>query len=119
VLNRLYDLMWVYHNLFQPVMRVQEKVTLSDPGQRTRIRRHYDQARTPFDRLCATGALAPEQQRQLAELRDATNPRQLLADIQRTREELFALPCAAPGETQDVYQTLSHPLSKERPTMPR
>jgi hypothetical protein len=53
-INRLYDKLWVYYNLFQPVMRLAEKIAI--PGaddQPTRIKRRYDQARTPFDRLCA------------------------------------------------------------------
>ena len=104
--NQLYDKMRLYHNLFQPVMRVQEKVVVSEPGQPTRIQRHYDDARTPFDRLCDLGALSPESCVQLATLREQTNPRQLLAEIQEQIDHIFSLPGAAPGETQDVYQTL-------------
>ncbi len=106
--NELYDLMWCYHNLFQPVMRVIEKKIVSGPGERTRIRRRYDDARTPFDRLRATQALSPEQLARLTALRDRTNPRLLLAQIEDQLAHIFSLPCVQPEESQNVYDTLSH-----------
>jgi hypothetical protein len=106
--NDLYDLMWCYHNLFQPVMRVSEKTIVSGPGERTRVRRRYDDARTPFDRLCAAQALSPQQLARLTALRERTNPRQLLAEIEAQLEYIFSLPCAQPDESQNVYDTLSH-----------
>lgn len=106
--NELYDLMGCYHNLFQPVMRVIEKKIVSGPGERTRIRRRYDDARTPFDRLRATQALSPEQLARLTALRDRTNPRLLLAQIEDQLSRIFSLPCAQPDQSQNVYDTLSH-----------
>jgi hypothetical protein len=105
--NQLYDKMWLYHNFFQPVMRVAEKIVVTDEQQRTRIKRRYDQAQTPFDRLCATDLLSPEQRTELETLREQTNPRQLLAEIRASLDFIFSLPNAAPGETQNVYQTLN------------
>jgi hypothetical protein len=43
-------------------------------GQPSHITRRYDQAQTPFDRLCATGALSDAQRQELQALRDRTNP---------------------------------------------
>jgi hypothetical protein len=106
--NKLYDLMWCYHNLFQPVMRVVEKTVIRVPGGRIRIRRRYDDARTPFDRLRATQALSPEQLARLTALRERTNPRLLLAQIEDQLSYVFSLPCAQPDESQNVYDTLSH-----------
>jgi hypothetical protein len=106
-LNELYDLMWLYCNFFQPVMRVAEKVVICEEGQPTRIRRRYDQARTPFDRLCEMGVLAPDVQAQLSALRAQTNPRQLLAQIEAQLDYLFSLPCRTPDQAEVVYDTLS------------
>lgn len=106
-LNELYDLMWLYHNFFQPVMRVAEKTVVVEEGQPTRIRRRYDQARTPFDRLCELQVLEPDLQAQLTALREQTNPRQLLAQIEAQLEYLFSLPCRTPDHTEVVYDTLS------------
>ena len=111
LLNQLYDKMWLYYNFFQPVMRLEEKVVISVEGERgAKIKRRFDKASTPFDRLCATSTLTPEQLAELQSTRDATNPRQLRHDIYALLDQLFALPCAVPEEvSQNVYLTLFHP----------
>ena len=106
-LNRLYDKMWLYYNFFQPVMRLMEKTWIREEGQHARVKRRYDQARPPFDRLCATPAIIQEDQEQLEALRDRTNPRQLRQEIYDAIDHVFSLPGAVPGITEDVYQTLS------------
>jgi transposase InsO family protein len=114
-LNRLYDDMWLYYNLFQPVMRLTEKEVCPGQDGVTRYRRRFDEARTPFDRLADTQALSPEARDQLIALRAHINPRQLRKQIQDQLTHLFALPGAVAGQTEDVYQTLSTPLDlKER-----
>jgi hypothetical protein len=110
-LHLLYDKMWLYYNFFQPVMRLTEKIPAHAERQPTRITRRYDRAQTPFDRLCATTAIAAEERCRFNALRDRTNPRQLRQDIYNLLDHLFALPTASPGNTQDVYQTLSVPLA--------
>jgi hypothetical protein len=105
--NKLYQLLWSYHNLFQPVMRVSDKVVVREDGKRTRIRRKYDAARTPFDRLCASQSLSPEQCARLTALRERTNPRVLLSQIEDQLALIFSLPCAQPDQSQNVYDTLS------------
>ncbi len=111
LLNQLYEQMGHYYNLFQPVMRLTEKTTVADPaGQFVRVKRRFDTARTPFDRLKASGILDPTTQQQLQTLHHSLNPRQLRRDIYALLDQLFALPCAQPGEpSQDVYLTLFHP----------
>jgi len=111
VLNRLYDKMWLYYNCFQPVMHLAEKLVVPVEGQAARVIRRYDHAQTPFDRLCATGAISEADRQRLHALRDQTNPRQLRQDIYDLRDHLFTLPCAVPGSTEDVYQTLLLPLT--------
>lgn len=105
-MNRLYDKMWLYYNFFQPVMRLVEKKPIYEEGQIVRIKRRYDQARTPFDRLCATGVIFQEHQEQLERLRERTNPRLLRQEIYDLIDYIFSLPGAIPGVTEDVYQTL-------------
>ena len=107
-LNELYDKMWLYYNLFQPVMRLQVKEPVSgQDGHPARIKRRYDQARTPFDRLCETDAILEEHREQLQALREQTNPRQLRCEIYERIDHLFALPGAQPEVSEDVRQTLS------------
>ncbi len=109
-LNALYDKMWIYYNLFQPVMRLcsKEYQTLDDGS--LRLRRSFDEARTPYDRLAATPTLSPERKEALCALRSKTNPRQLRREIHVDLHALFALPCAIPGVTEDVLETLSTPI---------
>lgn len=103
LLHQLYEQLWLYHNFFQPVMRLKHKINL--PGQ-LRGKRIYDRAQPPFDRLCAKGVLSAEKQRQLHDLREATNPYQLRRSIDKLITQLFQLPRAKEGVTEDVYQTL-------------
>ena len=107
-LKRIYDKMWLYYNFFQPVMRLAEKTVLWDDSGAVRVRRRHDQARTPFDRLCATSAIAEDKKDQLQALRRRTNPRQLRKEINDLIVQLFALPCARPGVTENVYHTLTY-----------
>jgi hypothetical protein len=110
LLNLFYDQMWLYYNLFQPVMHQVEKQVTPVAGQLARVKRRFDQAQTPFDRLCATDAISEADRQRLNDLRDQTNPRQLRRDIYALREQLFALPPAVPGSSQDVFHTMLCPL---------
>jgi len=106
-LNLLYDQMWLYYNFFQPVMRLQEKIYVpASEGKPSRIKRRYDKARTPFDRLCETDGLLPEHRAQLEALRSHTNPRRLRQAFYDGISQLFRLPAAVEGEPQDVRETL-------------
>jgi hypothetical protein len=109
-LNTLYDKMWLYYNFFQPVMRLVEKRNVYDAQGTLHIRRRFDQARTPFDRLCATGTLTPEVQKRLEQLRKQTNPRRLRQEIYQQLRALLNLPNASAEHSEDVYQTLFAPV---------
>ncbi len=75
-LNTLYDQLWVYYNLFQPVLHLREKETTG-----TRVRRRWDTAQTPLTRLLATEVLPAARRDELAALVAATNPRALRQTI--------------------------------------
>jgi hypothetical protein len=76
-LNALYDQMWVYYNLFQPVLHLVEK---THDGVRTH--RRWDDATTPCARLLATNTLDPAVRERLEQLYADTNPRALRHAIQ-------------------------------------
>jgi hypothetical protein len=105
--NQLYDKMWVYYNLFQPVMRLTEKTWIREGGQTSGVKRRFDQARTPFDRLCATTAIPQERREQLEALRDQTNPRRLRQEIYDLLDYISSLPRALPGVIEEVRLTLA------------
>ena len=116
-INQLYEKMWLYYNFFQPVMRLKEKTTgplLPAEGQPRHIKRRFDQARTPFDRLCETDAISQERKEQLRTLRDQVNPRQLRREIYQLIDQIFLLPNPVPGETEDAYETLSTPITSQK-----
>lgn len=113
-LNNLYDKMWLYYNFFQPVMRLTEKTIVTRNDGTTRVKRRHDQARTPFDRLCATATIWPSDRELLEQLWDQTNPRQLRKEINHTIDDIFRLPNAVPGHTEDVHLTFTtSPLSRK------
>ena len=112
--NQLYDKMWVYYNLFQPVMRLSEKTWIQEEGQPSRVKRRFDKAATPFDRLCAAKAISQKRKEQLEAFRDQTNPRQLRQEIYDLIDYIASLPCALPGVTEDVRQTLMTTLILEQ-----
>jgi hypothetical protein len=105
-LNQLYDRLWLYYNFFQPVLHLTEKIVIRNPDGSTRVKRKYDLAKTPLDRLCATEAILPAHAAQLRAWRDDINPRQLRQEIQEHLDRLWTLPGAQPGIIEDVYQTL-------------
>jgi IS30 family transposase len=107
--NLLFDKLWIYYNLFQPVMRTVEKTLVPVPGQRNKLKRRYDQPRTPFERLCETSALSATRRSQLQALRDQINPIQLREDIYALIDYIFSLPSAEPGKTEDVYELVNLP----------
>lgn len=106
-LNTLYDKMWLYYNLFQPVMHLVGKETIREDGKAVRVKRHYDDARPPFDRVCETDAILPTHCQQLEALRDSINPRHLRQQIYDIIETIFELPGAVPGVAENVHLTLA------------
>jgi len=75
-LNALYERMGLYYNLFQPVLHLVEKT-----AQGTRVRRRWDIAQTPSERLAATPALPLAARATLDALYQTTNPRALRREI--------------------------------------
>jgi hypothetical protein len=84
LLNVLYDKLWLYYNLFQPVMHMVAKDIT-----RGKVHRRHDTPRTPYQRLLSTGILSPRQKQRLASLYAHTNPRTLRMDIYQTLEQLW------------------------------
>jgi hypothetical protein len=90
--NALYERMWLYYNLFQPVMHLKEKTVEGD-----KVRRKWDEAQTPYQRLLATGVLSPEQQERLQTLYEQTNPLRLREEIYRGLAALWDAALAQSG----------------------
>lgn len=103
--NQLYDQMWLYYNFFQPVLHITAKTLVVNDGQRPHVKRRYDTASTPFDRLCRAQGLPTERQQELEQLRQQTNPRRLHQQVHTLLDYVLALPAA--DSPQDVRETLA------------
>ena len=86
-LDNIYDLLWVYNNLFQPVLHLVGKEVVDG-----KLHRKWDQAQTPYQRLLSSGVLSPKQEVRLASLYTGTNPRQLRKAIYQAVEQLWEHP---------------------------
>jgi hypothetical protein len=104
LLNQIYDSLHVYFNLFQPVMRQTSKIYTQG-----RVIRKHEDVRTPFQRVCAMGIMVESTQRELEDLFWATDPFVLRDEINQLIHRLFKLPCAQPGHTEDIFDTLAYP----------
>ena len=85
-LGRVYSSLRLYVNFFQPVMKLKHK---SREG--AKVRKVYDEAKTPYQRVLETGALTPGQRESLERLYRSLSPVRLLGDIEREQQKLWAL----------------------------
>lgn len=86
VLQRLYALLRLQHNFFRPVRKLLSKRRIG-----SRVRKQYDAAQTPYQRLLAAGGLPAEARPVLAAQWAALDPIALARDIQRTLDGLWKL----------------------------
>ena len=84
-LNRLYGLLRLYVNFFQPSLKLQHKTRNG-----ARVHKVYDRAQTPYQRLLTSGAVNGAQQEALAASYARTDPVRLLAQINQTLERLWS-----------------------------
>lgn len=117
--NQLYDHMWLYYNFFQPVLHISTKTMVVNEGQRPHLKRRYDTAATPFDRLCAAQVLGLQDQQTLAQLRQQTNPRRLHRQVHTLLDAVLALPAAdSPQDVHDTLTALAQPMPWPSPCLP-
>jgi len=81
LLNEIYAVARLYRNFFQPVIKLQEKTRVEG-----RIKRVYEKARTPYDRLLTSGQISKQAKRQLRLQYGQLNP----AELRRRLETLQA-----------------------------
>ena len=90
-LQAVHRLLRLHVNFFQPVQKLAERVRVG-----ARVRRVYDRAQTPYQRLCASGVLKPEAREALDRLYHSLNPLQLRRQLDATLERLWALATPTP-----------------------
>jgi len=86
-INELYrHELGLFQNLFMPSVKLEKKERIG-----SRLRRHYEAPRTPFQRVCASPVADPERVAELRRQRETLNPFQLSATIQAKLEKIFRL----------------------------
>lgn len=87
-LNRVYDLLRVWTNFWQPSL----KLIAKERDERTgKTRKTYDAAQTPYRRLLASGVLDAAQQQALASTYAAYGPIELRRQLATAVEQLGRL----------------------------
>jgi len=85
-LGRLYRLVRLFVNFFQPSFKLREKVRIG-----SRVVKRYHPPQTPYARLLTTEVLPEAVRARLRDIADALDPLDLLNRIRRTQEELALL----------------------------
>ena len=92
-LRRLYGLLRLYRNFFQPTLKLKSKERIGG-----KIHRVYEAAKTPYQRLLDSGQMSPAAQKRLRRQYESLNVIELRRDIEGLRNELFDL---VEGKLQD------------------
>ena len=108
-LTRVYQLVRLHVNFFQPVEKL-----LTKSRQGARVQRVYDRARTPYQRLCAAGVLAPDKRQELDRLYQSLNPLKLRRELDAALERLWTLAAPDPRRPQGDTQ-IATPSPKSPP----
>jgi len=85
-LGRVYNLIRLYINFFQPTMKL-----VSKTRHGARVHKVYDTAQTPYQRLIQSGVLSEAKKVELAATYDGLNPVLLLKQINGNLEQLWRL----------------------------
>ena len=85
-LNRVYNLLRLYVNFFQPVMKLKAKTRHG-----AKVHKVYDTARTPYQRLLDSEVLPEAKRQELAATYYGLNPVLLLRQINENLESLWKL----------------------------
>jgi hypothetical protein len=83
-LKRVYELVRLYINFFQPTMKLQSKTRHG-----ARVYKVYDTAQTPYQRLLQSGVLTAEKKTELAATYQGLNPVRLLTQINENLVKLW------------------------------
>jgi hypothetical protein len=100
-LNALYEQLWLYYNLFQPVMHLVGKEVVNG-----HLHRKWDRAQTPYQRLLVSHILSSAQETRLAALYTKTNPSELRKAIYNSVARLREYaPPSKPNERKEAALT--------------
>ena len=94
-MHKLYGLVRLYVNFFQPICKLVDKERVG-----AKVKKRYDKAQTPYQRLVEAGVLGEAERQALEQLYRSLNPVELRAGIDRELEVLWQMAhrgrCLAP-----------------------
>jgi hypothetical protein len=90
-LGRVYNLVRLYVNFFQPTMKLVFKTRHG-----AKVHKVYDTAQTPYQRLIKSGILSESKKAELAAIYDGLNPVLLLKQINGNLEQLWKMAQRSP-----------------------
>ena len=96
-LRRVYRLARLHVNFFQPVQKL-----VSKHRDGARVRRVYDRAQTPYQRLGASGILSPATRVDLEALYQRLNPLRLRRELDAELDRLWALAAPDPHRQSPI-----------------
>lgn len=85
-LNRIYTILRLYVNFFQPSMKLVHKTRHG-----AKVHKVYDQAQTPYQRLLRSGVLTKAKRHELLAVYNGLNPMLLLRQLNENLESLWKL----------------------------
>jgi hypothetical protein len=91
-MQQLYEFVRLYVNFLQPTAKL-----VSKERDGAKVKKKYDEARTPYQRLLASGVLDKPQAESLAKLYASLNPVKLRAQIDDALEALWKLASRGPA----------------------
>jgi hypothetical protein len=98
VLQRLYGLLRLQHNLFRPVRKLLSKHRVG-----SKVVKRYDRPQTPAQRVLAASVLTAEQRHALEQQLQALDPIALARDIQQTLDVLWKLADTHPARPEAAH----------------
>lgn len=100
-LTELYRALRVYVNCFQPSMKLQTK-----QREGSKVRRTYDQAQTPMQRLLTSGAVSPKKHQELLQITQALDPLRLLHQLEHLQKALWRYSITSSSQNQESTSPL-------------
>jgi hypothetical protein len=109
ILNALYERLRLYVNFFQPSLKLVKKVR-----DGARVRKSYDEAKTPYQRILASEMVADEVKAALRQQFGQLDPVLLLQQIEQLQDALWRHANVATSLTVDNDATMIQPKLSRR-----
>ncbi len=116
LMRRLYQLLRLYINFFQPVMKLKEKIR-----QGSRVTRRYDEPQTPYRRVLKHPLISEEIKQTLRTQYEHLSLVEIKRELNGLQAQLFQSALLRPGAPKPIQrgglQKLNHPWTQPLPVL--